>query len=187
MQNLIETFRKIGNLSQENEERLLSAVQRIECASKTVLQEQDKVCDSIYFVEKGIARTFYYKDGKDITYWIAMENDFVGSMSSYFMREPSSKMVETIEDCILWRFEYYKLEELFSTNQELEKVGRLFSNYGISMMEKRFDDLHFNTAKERYDILINQQPEILQRMSLGMISSYLGITQETLSRIRKQK
>lgn len=187
MQNLIETFRKLGKLSQENEKALLSAIQRIECRPKTLLQEQDKICNRIYFVEKGIARTFYYKNGKDITYWIALENDFVGSMSSYFMREPSNKMVETIENCILWEFEYQKLEGLFSTNQELEKVGRLFANYGISLMEKRFDNLHFNTAQERYDILIKQQPEILQRTPLGMIASYLGITQETLSRVRTQK
>ena len=102
------------------------------------------------------------------------------------MREPSNKMVETIEACILWKFEFARLEELFSTNQELEKLGRLFSNYGISLMEKRFDNLHFNSAKERYSILLKQQPEILQRVPLGMIASYLGITQETLSRIRKK-
>ena len=66
-------------------------------------------------------------------------------------------------------------------------VGRLFANYGISLMEKRFDDLHFNTAKERYEILMKKQPEILQRIPLGMIAFYLGITQETLSRIRTQK
>jgi CRP-like cAMP-binding protein len=187
MHNLIETFRNVGDLSQENEIALLSAVQRTECKSKTTLHELGKICNKIYFVEKGIARTFYYKDGKDITYWIALENDFVGAMSSYFMREPSNKMVETIEDCVLWEFEYQKLESLFATNQELGKVGRLFANYGMSLMEKRFDNLHFNSAKERYDILVKQQPEILQRISLGMIASYLGVTQETLSRIRTQK
>lgn len=187
MQNLIETFRKIGSLSQENEMALLNAIKQVEYKPKTVLQEQDKICNKIFFVEKGIARTYYFKDGKDITYWIALENDFVGSMSSFFMREPSNKIVETIESCILWEFEYQKLDDLFSTNQELEKVGRLFSNYGISLMEKRFDSLHFHTAKERYDALVKQQPEIIQRTPLGMIASYLGITQETLSRIRTQK
>jgi len=187
MQNLIETFRTVGNLSRANEAALLGAIERVECPAKTILQEQDKISNRIYFVEKGIARTFYYKDGRDITYWIAMENDFVGAMSSYFMREPSNKIVETLEDCVLWEFEYHKLEALFSANQELAKAGRLFANYGISLLEKRFDNLHFHTAKERYDILINQQPGLLQRVPLGMIASYLGITQETLSRIRTQK
>ncbi|WP_298540046.1 Crp/Fnr family transcriptional regulator [uncultured Aquimarina sp.] len=187
MQNLIETFREIGNLSKENEKVLFNTIERIEFPPKTILHETGKVCDSIYFVEKGIARTFYYKNGKDITYWIAPENEFVGAMASFFSREKSNKMVETIEHCILWKFEHHKLEELFSSNQELEKAARLFANHGISLLEKRFDTLHFNTAKERYDLLVHQQSNILQRVPLGMIASYLGITQETLSRIRHQK
>lgn len=187
MQNLIETFKRIGGLSQRNQEALLGVIQRIECTPKTLLQELDTVCDSIYFIEKGLARTFYYKDGKDITYWIALENDFVGSMASFFMRVPSNKMVETLEPSVLWKFDYSKMESLFSSNQEMQKVGRLFAYYGISIMEKRFDDLHFHTAKERYEFLVKNKPELLQRMSLGMIATYLGITQETLSRIRKKK
>ena len=69
---------------------------------------------------------------------------------------------------------------------EFERVGRRFSNYAITLLEKRFDNLHFNSAKERYEILTSNHPQILQRVSLGIIASYLGITQETLSRIRSQ-
>ena len=187
MQNLIEKLREIGNLSKENEIILLSTIERIECGPKTILHKRGKVCNSIYFVEKGIARTFYFKDGNDITYWITMENDFIGAMASFFMREPTDKMVETIEPCVLWKFEYSKLEKLFSKNHELAQIARLFSNYGIALVEKRFDSLHFNSAKERYDVLLIEQPDILKRVPLGIIASYLGVTQETLSRIRKQK
>jgi CRP-like cAMP-binding protein len=84
MQNLLETFRSIGNLSPENEILLLNAIKKVEVPAKTILHEAGKICDSIYFVEKGIARTFYYKNGKDITYWIAPENEFVGAMASFF-------------------------------------------------------------------------------------------------------
>lgn len=69
MQNLLEIFKSIGNISPENEKELFNAIQRVEVPAKTVLQEQDKTSNKIYFVEKGSARTFYYKDGKDITYW----------------------------------------------------------------------------------------------------------------------
>lgn len=186
MQNLLTKFREIGKLTKENEAVLLNALERIECPAKTNLQEVGKVCNSIYFVEKGIARTYYYKDGKDITYWIVAENDFLGAMGSFFMREPSNKLVETIEPCVLWKFEYHKLEALFAVNQEIERTARLFANYGIGLLEKRADSLHFNTAKERYDLLVKEQPEVLKRVPLGMIASFLGITQETLSRIRKQ-
>lgn len=187
MQNLLETFRSIGNLSPENEILLLNAIKKVEVPAKTILHEAGKICDSIYFVEKGIARTFYYKNGKDITYWIAPENEFVGAMASFFSREPSNKWVETIQDCVLWKFEHSRLEELFSSSHDLEKVARLFANHGISLLEKRFDAVHFNTAQERYEILIAEQPNILQRVPLGMVASFLGITQETLSRVRAKK
>lgn len=184
MQNIIETFRKIGQLKPENEKALLNAIEQKNYPAKTILQNQGQISNKIYFIEKGIARTFYYKDGKDITYWIASENNFVGSMTSYFMQVPSNKLVETIDDCILCEFEFKKLETLFKTNHDLADAGRLFAIYGMSLLEQRFDNLHFNSAKERYDILMNKQPDIIQRVPLGMIASYLGVTQETLSRIR---
>jgi len=187
MNQLLEIFRRVGKLSPKNEGDLLNATRRIELAPRTQLLDTNQVCSKIYFVEKGIARTFYYKDGKDITYWIAVENDFVGSMSSYFNQLPSNKLVETVEQCVLWEFEHSKLESLFTSSPEMGELGRLFSNYGISLMEKRFDNLHFYSAKERYEILLNSQPQIIQRVPLGMIASYLGIAQETLSRIRTGK
>ncbi|CAL2082364.1 Crp/Fnr family transcriptional regulator [Tenacibaculum sp. 190524A05c] len=187
MHNLLQKFQEIAHLSKESEIMLLNTIERIEYPAKTNLQEIGKVCNSIYFVEKGVARTYYYKDGKDITYWIVTENDFVGAMGSFFTREPSNKLVETIEPCILWKFDFDKLEELFKVNQELERSARLFSYYGIGLLEKRADSLHFNTAKERYDIMLQKQPDLLKRVPLGMVASYLGITQETLSRIRANK
>ena len=185
MHILCETFRQIGNLTGEAEAALFSTIERKEYPPKTILQDQDKISNTIYFIEKGIARTFYYKDGKDITHWIAVERDFVGSMSSFFLRKPGNKMVETLEYCVLWEFENSKLESLFESNAELAKIGRLFAYYGLSLMEERFDNLHFNSAKERLEILQSKQPELFQRVPLGIIASYLGMSQETLSRIRK--
>jgi len=187
MQGLLDIFRKIGELPPSQETALLEAVVRKEYPAKTILLQQGQICHKIYYVEKGIARTYYLKDGKDITYWLALENDFVGSMSSFFMREPSNKFVATVSDCVLWEFEHQRLEELYASNTALEKVGRQFANHAISLMEKRFEHLHFNTAKERYNQLIATEPAIIQRVPLGMIASYLGVSQETLSRIRSSK
>lgn len=185
MQNILNVFNKIGGLSLENEKILLNTIQKKRFPSKSILQKQGRISDKIYIVESGLVRTFYYKDGKDITYSIATQNDFAGSMSSFFMQKPSNKIVEVLEESELWELEYTKLESLFEANQELSRLGRIFANYGISIMEKRFDDMMFYTAKERYDILIKDRPEVIQHVPLGMIASYLGITQETLSRIRK--
>jgi CRP-like cAMP-binding protein len=186
MKKLVESFGEMAQLSEEAENALLGIIEKKEFRKKEILLTEGKVCDQIYFVEKGVARAFYYVDGREITFWIAAENEFVGSLASFFSRTPSNKYVETLEDCILWVFDYHKLEALYSGSKELERMGRLFTSYGITILEKKFDAFHSLTAKERYSLLVAKHPEILQRVSLGIIASYLGITQETLSRIRTQ-
>lgn len=79
------------------------------------------------------------------------------------------------------------LEQLYISFHEIERMGRLIVSYGLTLMQQRFDDLHFASAAERYEKLLQTNPSLLQRVSLGHIASYLGITQETLSRIRAQK
>jgi CRP-like cAMP-binding protein len=186
LQKLIESFGQMAHLSQESEKALLGIITKKDFRKKEVLQEPGTVSDQIYFVEKGIARTFYYKGGKEVTFWIAGENEFLGSLGSFFSRTPSNKFVETLEDCTLWIFDYHKLEQLYSNSKELERMGRLFASHGITILEQKFDDFHTLGAKERYDALVKKHPKILQEVSLGIIASYLGITQETLSRIRGQ-
>lgn len=187
MRPLIDSFGDIAKLSKEAETLFMESVTKKEFKKKQLLQEAGSVCNQLYFIERGVARTFYYKNGREITYWLAAENDFVGSMASFFTRRPSNKHVQTLEDCTLWIFDYVKLEQLYTRSAELERMGRLFANYGIAVLENKFDDFHALSAKERYDILVKKHPDILQRVSLGIIASYLGITQETLSRIRRLK
>ncbi|MBL7932867.1 MAG: Crp/Fnr family transcriptional regulator [Bacteroidia bacterium] len=183
---LIDSFGEMAHLSKEAEEALLSVIQRKEYKKKEILQRADRVSNQLYFVEKGVARTYYYRGGKEITFWIASENEFIGSLASFFSRTPGTKFVETLEDCVLWVFEYDKLEKLYSSSQELERMGRLFTSYGLCVLEKKFEDFHSLTAVEKYNLLISKYPQILQTVSLGVIASYLGISQETLSRVRAQ-
>jgi CRP-like cAMP-binding protein len=187
MNNLIEAFVEMARLSPDAEQAFLRIIERKEVPKKELLQTSGVVCNDVFYIEKGIARTFYYRDGKDITYWIAAENEFVGAMGSFFSRKPSNKLVEALDDCLLWVFNYHKLEDLYASSKELERLGRLFANYGITLLEEKFDDSHFLTARQRYSLLIEKHPGIVQRVPLGIIASYLGITQETLSRIRKQR
>lgn len=186
MKKLIESFGEMAHLSKEAEDALSKIISKKEFKKKELLLAEGKVCDQLYFVEKGIARTFYYKGGREVTFWLASENEFVGSLASFFSRTPSTKYVETLEDCTLWIFDYHKLEKLYSNSKELERMGRLFTSYGLTILEKKFDDFHSLTALERYTLLVNKHPKVLQTVSLGIIASYLGISQETLSRIRSQ-
>lgn len=187
MNQFRSVFEAIGELPPSQQEGFLKASKNIIVPSKTILQAEGKTADKIYLIEKGTARTFYYKDGKDITYWIGAEGEFIGSVASFFGRTPSTKLVETIEECELWEFDYFILEEIFHTNLEMATVGRKFTNHALVLMEKRFDIIHFHSAAEKYEHLIQNRPDIINRVPLNYIASFLGISQETLSRIRAQQ
>lgn len=153
----------------------------------TLLQEGD-VCRKLYFVEKGMIRFFYTnKNGKDITHWFAPEQSFLTEVVSFFNQAASEYYIETLEDSTLFTLTLDSLNHLLDNFPELEKFGRIFSlNMAVQFGEKVID-LQFRTAQERYHSLLEKHPDILQRASLGHIASFLGITQQSLSRIRSSK
>lgn len=152
-----------------------------------VLIRQDTVCGRIYFIETGLARTYYYKDGREVTDWLAAEGDFVGSMVSFLTQQPDRRIVELLEPSRLWAIPQARLESLYDLHHEIERLGRLLISTGLVQMQQRFDDLHFASARQRYQTLLGRHRSLVQRVPLGMIASYLGISQETLSRIRARE
>lgn len=148
------------------------------------LLDAGSVCRHVYFIEKGLTRTYYTKDGKDVTDWISVEKTFATSIVSFITGLPDIRSIELLEPTVLWTIGHDDLQRLYDENHEIERFGRLLVSYGLVQMQQRFDDLHFATARERYRKLMEQTPSIVQRVPLGMVASYLGITPETLSRIR---
>jgi len=179
----IESFIK---LSRDSKNALAAILIREEFPKDRVLVKANTICGQAYFIEKGLARTYYIKEGKDVTDWLSAEDDFVLSVGSFLTQQPGRRAVELLEQSILWAIPYKGLEELYDHNHEIERLGRLLTSYGLILVQQRFDDLHFATALERYQKLLDTHPSFVQRVPLGYIASYLGITQETLSRIRAQ-
>ncbi|MBN8856435.1 MAG: hypothetical protein BGO55_16715 [Sphingobacteriales bacterium 50-39] len=111
---------------------------------------------------------------------------FACSIISFLTRQPDRRGIELLEDAVLWGLHCDELEKLYKHYHDIERLGRLLVSFGLIQLQQRFDDLHFATAAQRYRTLIDTNPSFIQRVPLGMIASYLGITQETLSRIRAQ-
>ena len=98
----------------------------------------------------------------------------------------SSQIIQAIEDCVLTELSFSSLQNLYKTFPETERLGRIITENYYIKLEERILSLQFKTAKERYQKLMQKKPSLIQRVSLGQIASYLGITQETLSRIRAE-
>lgn len=186
MEAFFRTIAQFLNLSAEGKAAFASILRKEEYAKGHLLLKPKSICRRVYFIEQGLTRTFYDKDGRDITDWLSAEGSFAGSMISFLTQRPDVRGVELLEPSLLWSFAYDGLEKLYRQSHELERLGRLLATHAYLLVQQRFDDLLFSTAAERYQKLLRHNPSLLQRVPLGMIASYLGVTPETLSRIRAQ-
>ena len=143
-------------------------------------------CTDIYFVESGLLRGFYFNDDKEITNWLALDGEFATSFYSFIARVPSLESIEVLETSELVQIPFASLQRIYTDFPETERIGRMLTENYYIRLEGRLLSMQFTTAKERYQQLLANNPLLLQRAQLGHIASYLGITQETLSRIRAQ-
>jgi len=152
-----------------------------------ILIAEGKVCNQLFFIRKGCLRGFHYQNGKEITLWFGFENDFATSTYSFVSQKAGYENIEIIEESILYAITYEDLNTIYRLHPEFNYAGRLLTEkYYLDLMERTLR-LQYQTAKENYLQLITTHPHILKRASLGHIASYLGISQETLSRIRAKK
>lgn len=155
-------------------------------AKKEILHKAGATCHHLFLVEKGVARSFYYKEDKDITAHFALENEVITAIDSFIQRTSSRYTIELLEDSDILSISHADLHQLLQEKPQYEKYTRIFLEQIYIELAERIEDLLFHNAKQRYDKLIKKSPKILQRIDLQYIASYLGITQETLSRIRRQ-
>ena len=186
MEKFFLTVSQFTNLSAESKEELSSCLKILELPKGHVLVKADTVCNFLYFVDSGLTRTYYLKDGKDVTDWISDENSFASSIISFITRKPDRRIIELLEPSVLFSLHYKDLENLCKKHHDIENFFRHLVSFGLVQLQQKFDDLHFATALQRYQTLMENHPTFILRVPLGMIASYLGITQETLSRIRSQ-
>lgn len=148
------------------------------------LFKEGRLGTKIYFLEKGIVRAFLQREEKEITFWFGSEGDFIFSYNSYVAGKPGYETVELLENAILYKMEQAALHELYATDIELANWGRKLAERELVKTELCFVSQQSVPAVERYQHLMQTQPELIQRVQLSYIASFLGVTQVTLSRIR---
>lgn len=179
-----DIIRSICPLPESSMLRLAGQLEEISCPKGTFILKAGNVERSVFFVRKGVVRAFIEHGGREITFWFGLEGAAVVSLKSYVNGQPGYETVECLEDTSLYVLRRDALERLFIEDINIANWGRKFAESEFLSTEEKFIPMLFTTASERYMDLLENRPELLQRVSLECLASYLGVTAPSLSRIR---
>ena len=146
--------------------------------------KEGEICTNIYWVVKGLVRQFYIKNGKELTEYMAVENNIFMSIESLFKEQPSHQQIHTLEPTIVFALPKDKLEREAVRNVNIQMLYRKILEESLILSQIRADMLRFESAPERYAKLVKRAPQLVLRAPLVYIASYLQMTPETLSRVR---
>jgi len=184
---LFQYFKKFNPLSKEAEKAIDEICSIVNIKKGNDLQPIGHTCKTIYFINKGGARIYYLNDGNDITEGFFFENSIIARVESLFTGKPSRKAIQILEDAEIVAINANLLFKLYDTFPEIERLFRKIFEAAYVDTVNRIEGIQFHTADERYKALVTETPNVLQRVPLKYVASYLGITQVSLSRIRALK
>ena len=155
---------------------------------RTKLLRVGEVEKSISFIDKGVVRFFIPKEDKEkeITFGFCFNNEFVSAYDSFLTQSPSLYELETLTDVEMWSISYNDLQEVYKKTMIGNTLGRLSSERLYLIKSKREQSLLNETAEERYLKLFDERPKLIKEIPLKYIASYIGVTAQALSRIRKR-
>ena len=173
-------------ISPQLEAEIMRIADTTKVPKNKVLTQAGERSQHLFFVESGTLRGYYFEEAKEITNWFAEEGEFATCFYAFIGGQSSFESIQAITEAELTVISASALKTLYTQFPETERVGRVITEAYYMKLEERLLNIRFKTAKERYHNLIEVRPALIQNASLGQIASYLGITQETLSRIRAE-
>ena len=186
-QKLIQFFKNSNIVSPKAAEEIANTFSPKEIDKNSFLLKEGRVSDEYFFLENGFIRAFANDiEGNDVTTNFYSNCQVVFEVSSFFNRTVSKENFQAIVDCEGWYISYEQLNNLFHSMHEFRDFGRSILVKGFSSLKIRMLSMITETAEQRYDALLKTNPEIFQQAALKHIASYLGITDTSLSRIRKE-
>lgn len=185
--SLIQFVREVLPMSADKAGQLVAKFQPLKLEKNEYFLKAGKVCNESHFIEQGIIRSYTYDlEGMEVTTAFYSQNMFASDLLSFFKRSAAKEYIQAITDCETWYITYQDMQDSFHAMPEFREFGRLNIVNQYSTLKERMLSTLQETAEQRYSDLVNSNPEIFQNVPLKYIASYLGITDTSLSRIRKE-
>lgn len=185
---LIYYIQKWVELTPSEVELILAAFEPISIKKKKELLAPQEICRYVYFITSGSARSYYIDEkGTEHIYQLRLENSWISDLESFFSQTPSKYYLESMEDSTLLCISQNGLESLYAEVPKMERYFRILFQKAYINALQRLNSTMWDTAEARYQEMIKENCDILQRVPLTYIASFLGITPESLSRIRSKK
>lgn len=187
MDIIIKSVNKTFRVSDVSLEKLTACLRPIEIPKKTILIEPSRKNNNLYFIEKGIARSYNLIDGKEVTSWFSKEGELTYSTNSFYGKTEGyeNEMIQILEDSLLYYIPIAKLEQLCMEYADIANWLRILHQKAFVEIERRLIYRLHMSAEERYKDFSEKNSDLFQRVNLGYIASYLGMSHVTLCALRK--
>ena len=150
------------------------------------LTRAGEISRTVSFINKGLMRMFYISDGREICTGFMGENEYISSYASFLTGQPSAENIDALEDCQIINLTFNDMQSIYNSNPVFEIFGRKIAEKLFILVSSQTTRLLTLSPEERYQSILEHEPYIIQRVPQYMIASYIGITPEHLSRIRKK-
>ena len=179
-----ELARKYSTMTYDELDVLESLLVPIKYGKGEKILQEGEVCRNISYIEKGLVRQFYFKNGKEVTEHLGVDHSICMCIESLFKEEPSRLQVEALEPTLVYALPKAKLEAAAMRNVNIQMLYRKILEESLIQSQIHADLVRFESAPNRYKRLCDLSPQVVLRAPLTYIANYLQMTPETLSRIR---
>ena len=186
-QKLLERLNQLVLLNPQQQRDLCQKLTVIEVNKNDVLLERGQISNHLYFVVAGVLRSSCEVDGKDVTRWFSVEGDFASAYFSFVYRQPSEDQILPVTEATVLSLSYNALQDLSRHDSIWIDLNRHLLEYYYTLLLQRVLAFQTQSTAERYEHLLQEHPDLESQVPLGYVASYLGMSQETLSRLRARK